>query len=70
MFKHDTYCASETPGRSGATSRRASGNNLRLDRRSALDPQPFERGPNLLLTLLLQDRLVFEPEDEGVKPEQ
>jgi hypothetical protein len=26
--------------------------------------------PNLLLTPLVQDRLVLEPQDEGVKPEQ
>ena len=32
--------------------------------------QAPERGPDLLLTLLVQDRLVLEPEHEGVKPEQ
>ena len=39
---------------------------LPLDRRAALrNLQPLERGPNPLLTLLVQDRLVFEPQDEG-----
>lgn len=47
----------------------ASAANLRLDRRPALgNPQAFERGPNLLLALLVQDRLVFEPQHERVKP--
>jgi hypothetical protein len=32
------------------------------------NPQAFERGPNLLLALLVQDRLVFEPQHERVKP--
>jgi hypothetical protein len=42
---------------------------LRLDRRAALgNLQALERGPNLLLALLVKDRLVFEPQNEGVKP--
>jgi hypothetical protein len=42
---------------------------VRRDRRAALgNPQAFERGPNLLLALLVQDRLVFEPQHERVKP--
>jgi hypothetical protein len=46
-------------------------NNLRPDRPATLgDPQPFERGPNLLLALLVEDRLVLEPQNEGVKPQK
>ncbi len=37
---------------------------------SALDPQPLERRPNPLLAVGVQDRLVFEPHDEGLNPEQ
>jgi hypothetical protein len=37
---------------------------------AALGLEAFERGPNLLLTLLVQGRHVFEPQDVGVKPEQ
>jgi hypothetical protein len=44
---------------------------LRLDRRPALgDPQALERGPNLLLALGVEDRVVLEPQNEGVKPQK
>ena len=51
------------------TSRRPPQKPVRRDRRAALgNPQAFERGPNLLLALLVQDRLAFEPQHERVKP--
>ena len=45
-------------------------NPLRASAVPALDPQPLERGPNLLLARLVKDRVVLEPQHEGVKPEQ